>query len=316
MKGQILALACCAGAILAALSGCAQTDRESESFEGKTVVTLGYLPITHALALFQLKETLAAEDSPIAVKLQKFGNWSDLTDALNAGRIDGASVLIQLAMSAKSKGVDLKVVALGHKDGNVVVASNKIEKVEDLKGKKIAIPSTQSSHFILVQEALKRGNLTPSDVKIVQLAPTEMPFSLASGAVDAYCVAEPFGAQTAARGLGRVLFDSKELWDDSICCGLVLNQRAIDALGTERVDALAEKYLASGESLDLERSRDLAKRYLGQSPEVLETSLKWIRFGDLSIDPEAYRDLSDRVRDYGINAEPPSYEDFVYVVER
>ena len=57
----------------------------------------------------------------------KFGSWPDLMDALNTGRIDGASVLIELAMKAKELGIDLKAVALGHQDGNVLVSSKESE---------------------------------------------------------------------------------------------------------------------------------------------------------------------------------------------
>ena len=35
-------------------------------------------------------------------------------DALNSGRIDGASTLIELAMKSKQKGSNIKAVALGH----------------------------------------------------------------------------------------------------------------------------------------------------------------------------------------------------------
>ena len=97
--------------------------------------TIGYLPITHALPVFEEKELLEAENSGIQIKLQKFSSWSDLTDALHAGKIDGASELIELAMSAKAKGVDLKAVALGHKDGNVIVVNNSIQSPADMKGK-------------------------------------------------------------------------------------------------------------------------------------------------------------------------------------
>lgn len=157
--------------------------------------TIGYLPITHALPVFEEKELLEAEESGIQIKLQKFSSWSDLTDALHAGKIDGASELIELAMSAKAKGVDLKVVALGHKDGNVIVVNNSIQSPADMKGKTFAIPSTQSSHYILLLEELQKAGLTLDDIQVTQLAPSEMPSSLASGAIDGYCVAEPFGAQ-------------------------------------------------------------------------------------------------------------------------
>ena len=295
-------------------SGCSKTrvDQKPSERSDATVVVLGYLPITHALTIFQEKETLDSEGAPIVIKLQKFSSWSDLTDALNAGSIDGASVLIELAMSAKSKGIDLKAVALGHKDGNVVVVSSKIKDASELKGKTLAIPSTQSSHNILLQEALAQANLTLNDVQVVQLSPTEMPFSLASGSIDGYCVAEPFGAQAVSQGFGRVLYYSEDLWKDSLCCGLVLNQKAIDSLGEEKVALLVKKYYEAGDALDSDAALDVAKRYLGQNPEILKTSLQWIQYEDLRITEEAYQALVDKVKEYGVNDNPPSYEDFVY----
>ena len=134
------------------------TSAQINQKETETAVTytIGYLPITHALPVFEEKELLEAENSGIQIKLQKFSSWSDLTDALHAGKIDGASELIELAMSAKAKGVDLKAVALGHKDGNVIVVNNSIQSPADMKGKTFAIPSTQSSHYILLLEELQK----------------------------------------------------------------------------------------------------------------------------------------------------------------
>jgi len=55
---------------------------------------------------------------------------TELVDALNSGKVDGASMLIELAMKAKEQGIDLKAVALGHRDGNVVVVSKDINKLK------------------------------------------------------------------------------------------------------------------------------------------------------------------------------------------
>ncbi len=308
-----------AAAVSTCVAGCVRSnvslDAVANTNPNATVVTIGYLPITHALAVFKEKETLDSENGELAIKLQKFGNWSDLTDALNAGRIDGASVLIELAMSAKAKGVDLKAVALGHRDGNIVVVSNKIDDVKELKGKTIAIPSTQSSHYILVQDALARGGLTLDDVKIVQLAPTEMPFSLASRAIDAYCVAEPFGSQTVAQNFGKILYHSEDLWEDSLCCGLVLNAKAIEKLGDAKVAELVRRYQEAGNSLDHDSSVEIASKFLGQTPQVLDASLKLIHYDDLTITREAYDVLVEKVKKYGVNLEPPTFEDFVYQVQ-
>ena len=144
-------------------SGCGRSEAKYTADGKKQIITIGYLPITHALAVFEEKELLDAdENSTLQIQLQKFSSWTDLMDALNSGRINGASVLAELAMAAVSNGLDLKAVALGHKDGNVVIVSNDITKVEDLKGKTFAIPSNQSSHNILLNDMLSDAGMLSS----------------------------------------------------------------------------------------------------------------------------------------------------------
>lgn len=304
-------------AITVSLSACGSSQDNSsgtgDSAE-KQVVKIGYLPITHALAVFEEKELLDQEDGEITIQLEKFSSWSDLTDALNAGRIDGASVLIELAMSAVSQGIALKAVALGHKDGNVIVVGNDIASVEDLKGKTFAIPHTQSSHNVLLNDMLAEGGLVIDDINVVQLAPSEMPSSLANGSIAGYCVAEPFGAQAVEQDFGHVLYDSEDLWENSLCCGLVFNQDFIEK-NPNVIDTLIEKYQEAGNALDTETAKAIGEKYLGQDEAVLETSLQWIHYDDLQITEEEYQVLVQKVQEYGINENPPSYEDFVYQPE-
>lgn len=286
-------------------------DSNNKTADGKTVVKIGYLPITHALAVFKEKELLANENSDISIELVKFSSWSDLTDALNTGRIDGASVLIELAMNAASQGINLKAVALGHKDGNVIVVANSINSVEDLKGKTFAIPHTQSSHNILLNDMLSNAGLSIEDITVVQLSPSEMPSSLASGSIAGYCVAEPFGAQAVNQNFGHVLYYSEDLWQDSLCCGLVFNTGFIEN-NKDTVSTLIDKYHEAGDSLDSESANTIAQTYLGQDKTVLETSLRWIHYDDLTITEADYNILVEKVKAYGINDNPPSYADFVY----
>lgn len=273
--------------------------------------TIGYLPITHALPVFEEKELLELENRGIRIELQKFSSWTDLTDALHAGKIDGASELIELAMGARAKGIDLKAVALGHKDGNVIVVSDDIQSMEDLKGRTLAIPSTQSSHFILLQDELKLAGLGINDITITQLAPSEMPASLASGAIDGYCVAEPFGAQAVTQGFGHVLANSQELWDDSICCAFVFRTDVIEK-DPETFARLLDAYHEAGKKLDHDEAKKIAVKYLGQDDTTLDTSLEWIRYDDLVFSKEAYAELCDKVIEDDIMDTPPSYEEFVY----
>lgn len=316
---RLLAFALAATLSFSALTGCGTTNPDSTSAadttktdSSKTNITLGYLPITHALAVFETKELLDKKsDSDIEVTLQKFSSWTDLMDALNSGKIDVASVLVELAMGAVSNGIDLKAAALGHKDGNVVIVSDDISDVRDLKGKTFAIPSNQSSHNILLNDMLALGDLSIDDINVVQLAPSEMPSSLASGSIDGYCVAEPFGAQAVVQGYGHVLYDSTDLWQDSICCALVFNGGFLDK-NKETAYEFLSTYKEAGSLLDEGIAKEVAEKYLGQDEKTLDVSLEWIHYDDLDISLDDYEQLSEKVKEYGINDNPPSYNDFIY----
>lgn len=158
--------------------------QESQKDEEKTTVKIAYLPITHALPAFELAEIeKLKKDTNLNVELVKFGSWTELVDALNTGRVDAAFALVELVMKAREQGIDVYLAALGHKDGNVIVVNNDITSMKDLRGKTFAIPHRQSSHYILLNDALAKENIEISEINIVELAPPEMPAALASGQI-------------------------------------------------------------------------------------------------------------------------------------
>lgn len=292
-----------AGVLAFSLTACGKKSNDSNT------IKIAYLPITHSLAVLETADELAAQTG-LQVELVKYGSWPELLDALNTGRVDGASVLIELAMKSKEQGVGIKAVALGHKDGNVIITSPNITSAEDLKGKTVAIPHRQSSHNILLNDALASAGLTINDVNITELAPTEMPSALAGGQIDGYCVAEPFGAKAVSLGAGKVLFTSEELWEDSLCCGLVLTDAFIEKRN-EDAKTFVNSYKQAGHNLTKEQAMETAAKYLNQENDVLELSLQWISYDDLEITEENYSTLTEKVKAYGLSESPPSYADFV-----
>lgn len=304
MNRKITALTLSLALALSA-TACGSKDESND----ENVVKIAYLPITHSLAALEEADELETGDG-IKVELVKYGSWPELLDALNTGRVDGASVLIELAMKSKQEGIGLKAVALGHRDGNVVIVSNDINTAADLKGKTFAIPHRQSSHNILLNETLATAGLTVDDVNVTELAPTEMPSALASGQIDGYCVAEPFGAMGVSLGAGKVLYSSEELWPDSLCCGLVLTDKFIEER-PEQAKEFVQSYKAAGNNLDKEKAKEVAKKYLSQTDDVLDISLQWISYNDLDITEETYDQLVERVEEYGLSDNPPAYSDFV-----
>ena len=282
--------------------------------EGLETVKLAYLPITHALPLFAAKEL--AEQGKIKprvnVELVKFSSWPELTDALNTGRVDGASILIELALKAREQGIDLKAVALGHHDGNVVIAKPEINSAEDFKGKTFAIPHRISSHNILLQQMLSNAGMSLADVNVVELPPPEMPSALAQGTIDGYCVAEPFGAKAVTLGVGKVLFNSDALWKNSFCCGLVLNNAFITAR-LETAKRLTAQYEEAGNLLGSDPATpfNIAKKYLTVDDATLKQSLEWVSYNDLAISKESYDVLTEKMVRFDLTGNPPTYEDFV-----
>ncbi|MCM3569399.1 ABC transporter substrate-binding protein [Neobacillus mesonae] len=297
--------------LLFTLAACGSSDAASgKTKDGKRTIKIGYLPITHAVPLYIEKEQEKYKD--FNLELVKFGSWPELADALNTGKIDGASMLVTLAMKAKEQGIDLKAVALGHRDGNVLVVGKDIDSVKDLKGKRFAIPHKFSTHNILLYQMLKQNGLKYDDITPVEMPPAEMPAALSEGRIAGYVVAEPFGAASVAIDKGKVLFQDKDVWKNSIDCALVLRGEFI-----EKEKSIAEKfvdyYVKAGETAELKDKamREMSSKYMKVDPKVLDLSLQWIGYDDLKIHEKDYNDLTKSLVEMKLLENPPSYKDFV-----
>jgi len=290
-------------------ASCGQSTQQTN---GKPTIKIGYLPITHAGPLYLDAHIYGGQFDDYNIELVKFSSWPDLMDALNTGRVDGASVLVELAMKAKEKGIDLKAVALGHKDGNVLISSKEINRTKDLKGKTFAIPHKYSTHNILLNEMLKKDGLTYDDVNVVEMPPAEMPAALSENRIAGFVVAEPFGAMAVALEKGKVLHHSDEIWPNSYCCVLVLRNDFIENNQTA-TQSFVTQYVKSGEHANL-KEEDLYEsfdQFMKVDKEVLDLSLEWISFDGLRIEKDQYNKLRNSVLEMDLMENPPSYEDFV-----
>jgi len=284
---------------------------ESVSKDEKRVVKIGYLPITHAVPLYMQTEQ-GEEFENFELELVKFGSWPELMDALNTGRIDGASVLITLAMKAKAQGIGIEAVALGHRDGNVLVVGNDINEVSDLKGKNFAIPHKFSTHNLLLNEMLQQDGLKYEDVNVIELPPAEMPAALSEGRVSGYVVAEPFGAISVQVGNGKVLYQDQDIWQNSLDCVLVLRS---DFINDEQVAAeeFVAQYVQGGELAELKdnHTHEVSSKFMKVEKDVMELSFQWISYDDLKIQEQPYKELVANIMEMNLFESPPSYEEFV-----
>lgn len=299
--------------LLLSLTACGS--KTTEANVGKKTVKIAYLPITHAVPLFVEDENIKINKEQfknVNIELVKFGSWPELMDALNTGKVDGASVLIELGMKAKEQGIDLKVVALGHRDGNNITVAKDINSAADLKGKTFAVPQRFSTQNILLYQMLKDAGMKYSDVKVVELPPAEMPAALSEGRIAGYVVAEPFGAKSVANGKGKTLFQSQDIWKDSICCGLVLRNEFIKN-NKDAAQELVNGYVKAGKEAEAkdDNVQKIALKYMSVDKNVLDLSFKSTSYTNLKINEKDYEQLRTYLTEMELSKNPPKYSDFV-----
>ncbi|MBO1198869.1 ABC transporter substrate-binding protein [Staphylococcus simiae] len=275
-------------------------------------IKIGYLPITHAANLMMTKQIeQQTPNSKYHLELVKFNNWPDLMDALNSGRIDGASTLIELAMKSKQKGANIKAVALGHHEGNVIMGQ-KHKGVSDFHNNtsySFAIPHRYSTHYLLLEEMRKQLKLKKHTFDYHEMSPAEMPAALSEQRISGYSVAEPFGAIGAALEKGQVLKHGDEVMPDAYCCVLVLRGEVLQQ--RHLAQAFVKDYKQAGFKMnDKQQSVDIMTKYFKQQPKVLKQSAAWTSYGDLSIRASGYNKIAKLVNEHHL-FNTPDYDDFV-----
>lgn len=260
----------------AALAATAVSGSLFSAFAGgnKLTIKIGYLPITdHLLMLAADRERF----QNIAIEPIRFSSWPEISEALKAGRIDGAFLLTPIGLTLRQKGVPVKVVLLGHRNGSVITVKNSgaINRIQDLKGKTIAIPSPFSTHNILLRKALTEKGIDPiHDLKIIDMAPPEMVNALATGRIHGFIVAEPFGAQAENLKVGKILILSKDIWHDHICCVLNLQEKLVQKYPGE-IQELVSGFIRTASFIETNpvQAAKASTRILGQKPEIIEKVL-------------------------------------------
>ncbi|WP_432483665.1 ABC transporter substrate-binding protein [Kineococcus esterisolvens] len=247
----------------------------------------GYLPITDAAPLLvaHADGELAAQGLT-APRPVMFRSWPDLAEALQAGAVDVVHVLMPLAVQLRyASGVPVRVLMWNHVNGSALTVAPDVGDVADLAGRTVAVPFWWSIHNVVVQQLLRAAGLRPvlhgapsaaeGTVKLVLMAPSDMPPALAAGEVAGFTVAEPFNAAAEVQGVGRVLRFTGDAWKDHACCVTVVHQRLLDER-PEAADAAVRGLVAAQRALraDGERGARLMSEggYLPQPlPAVLRT---------------------------------------------
>jgi len=168
----------------------------------------GTLNIVKAEGSFE--KSLAARG--ISVTWILFSAGPQLLEALNAGSIDLGNAGEAPPVFAQAAGVNL--VYFGNQppfpkgEGVLVKKDSPIQKVSDLKGKRIALNKGSNVHFFLVK-LLEKSGLKMDEVTPVFLTPADAWAALEGGSVDAWAIWDPFMTAAIDRSGARIVQDAE-----------------------------------------------------------------------------------------------------------
>ena len=252
----------------------------------KPVVKVGHLKITDHLILGVTVDKLESGKETferLDLQTQAYRGWNPLAEDLRSGALDAAFILAPLAMELYHAGVPIKLILQGHKSGSTLIKSKhaNIQTLQDFRGKGLLIPHYLSAHHLLFDKLLRDSGLevgAGKDIIFDVVAPSDIPEIIEwdeKGTVGGFIVAEPFGAQVVAAGLGEEFALSKDIWPQHPCCVLVVKQSLIDE-HPEAVQELTTSLVHSGHFIEEHRHNGACRigaKFLSQDEQVIRRVL-------------------------------------------
>ena len=203
------------------------------------LVTCGYLPLVDCAPLIIAKELHFAAQEGLDLHLSKQPSWSALRDWLAFGQIDFAHMLspMPIAMSLELGGMPSKIDALMvlSINGTVIGVSDRLAQAMRATGwrnnfgdpkasskallatpnerLRIGVPFPFSMHRILLERWLTHSvDYTPERIEVVTVPPPQMADAVKSGALDMFCVGEPWGSVAVQQSGATLILPSSSIW--------------------------------------------------------------------------------------------------------
>jgi len=197
----------------------------SVASENIIAIRIGYFPnVTHAPALIARAtkhfEKIFTHD--VEIEWKTFNAGPEAVEALFAGEIDLLYVGPNPAINGyiRSKGEALRIIA-GVASGGaafVVRPEAKIERFEDIKGKRVATPQKGNTQDVALLHLMKQKGLASrtqgGTVEIFNIGGGDQITAFVKKQVDAIWTVEPWVSRLVSEANGKILFEENELWPD------------------------------------------------------------------------------------------------------
>jgi ABC-type nitrate/sulfonate/bicarbonate transport system substrate-binding protein len=205
-------------------------------------LTIGYMPLLDSAPLLWAAHRGYFRAAGLDVELVGEVSWASLRDRLAYGALDAAQCLapmpVAATLGADHVGVPMVTGLCLSRGGSAITLSHTIA---DRLGMTAGMSATESAtavaryvrdgarlrlahvfpfsmHHYLLREWLSRGGLdvTGSDsgsIEFLVAPPPQMVRLLENGAVDGFCVGEPWNTAAVKGGLGFVVTPTSAIWD-------------------------------------------------------------------------------------------------------
>jgi NitT/TauT family transport system substrate-binding protein len=239
-------------------------------------VLMGYMPVITNLAC-PLLDYATKDETGVRYEALKFSSFAEMGEALRQGKIQAAFIIAPLSVVLHQQGAGVRIVYIGNRHESTLVYRKDlaVKDFRDLAGKSIAVPLRYSGHNLCTRQLAEKFGLSGADLNIVEMNPPDMASALATGALDAYFVGEPFAAQTIRVGDSKVLYYVEQVWPNFMCNLLLVRQDLIDRKPA-RVQALVQAAARSGlwAKANPREAARIACTYWNQPRELVEYALQ------------------------------------------
>ena len=189
------------------LTGCGQTPtastNENTAPKKPEVVNIAFQDIPNDEIVAKIKGWYETELG-VKVNFKKFDSGRDINNAFASKSIDFALMGSTPASVGISKGLGYEVFwihdVIGVAESLAVRNNANINSLQDLKGKKVAVPFSSTAHYSLLS-ALKLEGINASEVIILDMQPPDILAAWQRGDIDAAYVWNPV--------LGKLLENGK-----------------------------------------------------------------------------------------------------------
>ena len=226
------------------------------------------------------------------VEWRKFAAGSDVIAAMASGDVNVSELGSSPLAIAASQGIDLEVVmvaqVIGTAESLIVSEGSGIATIEDLKGKRIAVPVGSTAHFSLMG-AIEHAGLKETDLTIMSMPPDQIAAAWEQDAIDGAFIWNPVQSQIMETGKRLVGGDETAEWGYPTFDAWVVNKAFAEAnrdavvAFIKTIDAANKAYLddPSAWTADSEQVKTIAE-YTGADPAQVPEILAGYTFLPLS----------------------------------